>query len=224
MTSLASNHGNKRKKRDYGIDNNEHEEHDQNCIIENREVEYMETSSINSTSFMEFRKSTIYEYPSLNWLGPGVMAVYWFKTYLKNPPFNWIRCPKKQETATLLSCSNRKRRKRGDLRDQNNSKGNFYFIPGQYLQNAEKKYDTNVTAYDNLICNILALGTPGNHFATSYIGVYNLLRSYGKFAMKNQCHNSKNYGLAPTEQQSASLHKMSSKIVPYEYNGPPLNL
>ena len=43
--------------------------------------------------FLEFRRSTIRQYPTLNWLGPSVMAVYWFKEYLNKPSFGWIRCP-----------------------------------------------------------------------------------------------------------------------------------
>jgi len=76
-------------------------------------------------------------------------------------------------------------------------------VPGQYLRfsdcdateaaSADVDGDTDANAEGNrttphdqamsTIQRVLDTGTPGVHYATSYIGVYNLLRSYGRFVV-----------------------------------------
>ena len=102
-----------------------------------------------TSTFHEFRQATIAKHANLSWLGPASMAVYWYKTYLRE--LNWFQCGK---------CRKRTRHR--------SSKGHFYHIPGQYLHNCQAE-------------DVLTHGTPGVHYATSYIGVYNLVRSHGVF-------------------------------------------
>mmetsp|Transcript_23845 Transcript_23845/g.52153 ORF Transcript_23845/g.52153 Transcript_23845/m.52153 type:complete len:430 (+) Transcript_23845:95-1384(+) len=61
--------------------------------------------SMKPICFLEFRLSTINQYPSLTWLGPAVMAVYWFKEYLNKPSFGWVRLPKEKQPSLTPSSS-----------------------------------------------------------------------------------------------------------------------
>lgn len=174
----------------------------------------------DESSFLEFRNSTIHFYPSLNWLGPGVMAVHWFKEYLKKNPFGWVQRSKRNPVSLPSSTSAKgERERRNDVKRRklaNHSKGNFYFIPGQYLPNTEETNESKTEAKELAIQNVLDFGTPGVHYATSYIGVYNLLRKYGKFAALD---NSK-------DVSSINCHQVSEQkpsIVPVLYKGPPLH-
>jgi hypothetical protein len=110
---------------------------------------------ITEASFHEFRVYTVEKYPNLAWLGPASIAVYWYRTYLKE---DWIRCNAKDEKK-----KNNKRRRRG---------GNFCHIPGDYCTNNHQL----------IADDILQLGMAGVHYANSYIGLYNMIRRYGSFS------------------------------------------
>jgi hypothetical protein len=240
MTSLTSNYGNKRKRNDAYINIDDAQGKDEPSRLEKPMAACIDESSSELVSFLEFRRSAIHQYSSLNWLGPGVMAVYWFKEYLKSTPFDWVQCPKQNQQSVLLSSApnhddsegrsdqeeRRKRQKQNRLRRRKtNSKGNFYFIPGQYLRIVGQKSDTIATTKDLAIQNVLYSGTSGIHYATSYIGVYNLLRSNGRFAIKAE-HNASNK-VSGTEMKrlSSGLHnsmKGNPMVVPIDYIGPPL--
>ena len=231
MASLTSNHGNKRKRNDAYIDIDDAK--DEPSSLEKP------MACADESSFLEFRRSTIHQYSSLNWLGPGVMAVYWFKEYLQKTPFGWVQRPKQNQQSVALSLSpndhsegrsdqekRQKRQKQNRLRRRkSNSKGNFYFIPGQYLQIDGGKSDGIATTKDLAIQNVLDSGTPGIHYATSYIGVYNLLRSYGRFAINAEQNASNEISETEMKRQSSRLHinvKGNPMVVPIDYSGPPL--
>lgn len=201
MSSLESHDRAKRKRNEFDFQSKGGKNHPPR--VETPTAACIDESSSDSISFLEFRRSTIELHSALNWLGPGVMAVYWFKEYLIREPFGWVQCPKQ----------NFRKREEKRRKLPQNSKGNFYFIPGQYLRDAEEKTDTIAAAKDLTIQNVLDVGTPGVHYATSYIGVYNLLRSYGKFATNNE-----------TNPQSTKWYQTErkSKISLVHYNGPPL--
>lgn len=224
MTSLKRNDRNKRKRNDVLLT--------EDCKVERYRVETILVAGIDESSselisFLEFRRSTIDLYPSLNWLGPGVMAVYWFKEYLKKTPFNWIQRPKENHPSLPSSLpssrdgerrsSDKEKRRRRQVRPKKR-KGNFYFIPGQYLRGDGDENGTIATAKDVAIQNVLDFGIPGIHYATSYIGVYNLLRSYGSYATRAE-HN------PPRKRQSSRLHNAAlsnQKGFLVDYIGPPL--
>ncbi len=168
----------------------------------------IDESTFDVISFLEFRSATIDTYPSLNWLGPGVMAVHWFKQYLKKEPFDWVQCSKHKHSSVSSSSDSNGNRERKRRRLTQNSKGNFYFIPGQYLRGLEENNDEINTTRELAIQSVLNSGTPGVHYATSYIGVYNLLRSYGKFAREAQT-------TSPSTPYKSNIHLVC-------YNGPPL--
>jgi hypothetical protein len=229
MTSLKSSDDKKKMKR---ADDSNRIDHRRD---ESSEVQPPMASRTDESpeliSFLAFRRSTINQYQSLNWLGPGVMAVYWFKEFLKHPPFDWVRCPKRNQQSLSISASNHhchgtsNREKRRKQRQQMNSKGNFHFIPGQYIKIVRPKYKTISTTKDLEIQRILDLGSPGVHYATSYIGVYNMLRRYGKFAIKTEDHPFEKNGVATMEPQAGRLRsegEESPKVFLFDYNGPPL--
>jgi len=201
MSSLERNNRKKRKRNAFSFQRKGGENDPQ--PVETPKAACIGESDSDSISFLEFRRSTIELYSALNWLGPGVMAVYWFKEYLIREPFGWVQCPKQ----------NFRKREEKRRKLQQNSKGNFYIIPGQYLRDVEEESDTIAAVKDLVIQNVLDFGTPGVHYATSYIGVYNLLRSYGKFATKTE-----------TNPQSSKWYKAErkSKAFLVLYNGPPL--
>mmetsp|Transcript_24470 Transcript_24470/g.50487 ORF Transcript_24470/g.50487 Transcript_24470/m.50487 type:complete len:559 (-) Transcript_24470:106-1782(-) len=135
-------------------------------------------------------------------------------------------------------------------RRKNNSKGNFYFIPGQYLRSCrsssignEPKAEKNiVTTQDKVITvqTVLDIGTPDIHYATSYIGVYNLLRSYGRFVKIHDDRDNRDFhetsidgsmelnksslsGLGlETTITTATTRNIVPNAFPVGYNGPPL--
>jgi hypothetical protein len=107
----------------------------------------------DNLSFHEFRKATLKKYPNLSFLGPASMAVYWNKVYLRQEAFGWVHC-------------------KNTIHEDRRKKSYFCHVPGQYFLEA-----SSLTPEE-----VIQIGTPGFHYATSYIGVYNLLRSYGKFA------------------------------------------
>jgi hypothetical protein len=221
MTPLKRKNRSERKRngdlRHHEVDNN-----DISSKTGTPMVVYSDESSSEMISFLEFRLSTIHLYPPLNWLGPGVMAVYWFKEYLKDAPFAWVQRPKQNPLSNDDSFGRRDKKRR---KLQNNSKGNFYFIPGLYLQTTEEMNDTVVTAKDIAIQKVLDFGTPDVHYATSYIGVYNLLRTYGKFAAKTEPDTFQENFKAGPRQKSSKLHRVAGgkpKVVLVHYNGPPL--
>ena len=229
------------------------------------------SSSIKPICFLEFRLSTIHQYPSLTWLGPAVMAVYWFKEYLNKPSFGWVRLPKENQRSLTSSSSSSspllhsrdqndedRRRRQAQARHiqkrrrKNNSKGNFYFIPGQYLRSCstssvgdEPKPEKNIVITQEKVIavqTVLDIGTPGIHYATSYIGVYNLLRSYGRFVKLLDDHENRDFhktsiygsmgldkslsGLGAATTSTTSTTATTRKIVPNAfpvgYDGPPL--
>ena len=57
---------------------------DERIRIQRRTAEQSQISRCWCT-FHDFRVSTIQEHPSLIWLGPSSMAVYWLKEYLQTP-------------------------------------------------------------------------------------------------------------------------------------------
>jgi hypothetical protein len=228
MTSLTSNYGNKRKRNDDYIHIDDAK--DEPSLLKKP------MACADESSFLEFRRSTIHQYSSLNWLGPGVMAVYWFKEYLQKTHFGWVQRSKQLQQSVVLSSSpnddsegrsdQEKRQKQNRLRRRkSNSKGNFYFIPGQYLRIVGEEYDTTATTKDLAIQKVLDSGTAGIHYATSYIGVYNLLRSYGRFAINADQNASNKVGETEMKRQSSRLHnnlKGNPMVVPIDYTGPPL--
>lgn len=121
------------------------------------------TADTTEASFFEFRTYTVEKYPNLAWLGPASMAVYWYRTYLKE---DWIRC--NAEHRGKQGRPNKKRRRRG---------GNFYHIPGEYCRK-NHSLETETT--------ILQRGTSGVHFANSYVSLYNMIRCNGTFT---RCEN-----------------------------------
>ena len=196
----------------------------------------IDESPLNSTSFDDFRRSTIQQYSSLNWLGPGVMAVHWFKEYLKKPPFHWARFPKEHHKPGSLSLPSKKedevrkdhrkcRKQRHRRRMETNSKSHFYFIPGQYLRKAEQHDSPNATRSRLAIQNALDHGVPGVHYATSYVGVYNLLRSYGRFAMviKHGASNkNRETEMKPQLNRLCNTTGCKPQVFLFDYNGPSL--
>jgi hypothetical protein len=118
-----------------------------------------------SIAFQDFRAATVLKHPNFAFLGPASMAVYWFKIYLKSPQFGWIH---------HNNPSRKDRRK----------KTPFCHIPGQYLlrplfENQQK--ETQLDSYS--VEEVLERGTPGIHYAPSYVGVYNMVRKFGKFGL-----------------------------------------
>ena len=221
MSYLTSNDRHKRKRDQTSV--HQETKNEESSGVVNAAGEFGDESSSEMVSFLEFRIATIHRYSSLNWLGPGVMAVHWFKEYLKKAPFDWIQCPKgKPLSLPSSSSSNGERVGRKDAKRRklaNNSKGNFYFIPGQYLRNSNETNDRIALAREIAIQNVLDFGTPGVHYATSYTGVYNLLRKYGKFAAKAKSDTLKDI-------PSKYLHHAAEQqplIVPVLYRGPPLH-
>lgn len=116
-------------------------------------------------TFHDFRTDTILRHASFSFLGPASMAVYWFKIYLKSECFGWVH---------HQSPSSKDRRK----------KSHFCHIPGQYLgrsRNNEGTMEHNIQTVR--IQQVLKFGSPGVHYAPSYVGIYNMIRKYGKFGI-----------------------------------------
>ena len=134
--------------------------------------------------FHDFRRYTVEKYPNLAWLGPATMAVYWYKTYLND--MGWIRSSCEiNKNINNKKNKNKKKRKTGVY---------FYHIPGQYLTKGIE------------ISDILENGESGIHYADSYIGLYNMIRRYGKF-----------------ERTMGSSSNSSSEIIKLvDYEGPEL--
>ena len=228
MNSLANKERNKRKRSEDYLQNEGG--NGEPSRVETPLVVSGNESASGMIYFLDFRRSTLQLHPPLNWLGPGVMAVFWFKEYLKKEPFGWVQRSKQKPLS--LTCSpgsngdglGRTDNKRRKL-PNNHSKGNFYFIPGQYLRNFEEKKKRIATAKDLAIQNVLDFGTPGVHYATSYIGVYNLLRRNGKFAVKYEPNNPQGNCETDAKQQSSHFYHATGgnrEVVPVHYNGPPL--
>lgn len=114
-------------------------------------------------TFHDFRAATIECCPSFAFLGPASMAVYWFKLYLKTSKFGWIHHTNPQ--------GNDRRKK-----------SYFCHIPGQYLTITSEEEDIPAMKTRKIV-DVLRRGTPGVHYATSYVGIYNLLRMYGQFGL-----------------------------------------
>ncbi|CAJ1956827.1 unnamed protein product [Cylindrotheca closterium] len=119
---------------------------------------------VSPASFQEFRQFTVHEYPNLSFLGPTSMAVYWFRTYLKE---DWIRC-------NVVSEAPPRRRRNNKTKHRRKKGGNFLHIP--------KAYTTTGLNEKLTIQDILHIGTAGKHYANSYIGLYNMIRQYGIFS------------------------------------------
>jgi len=115
-------------------------------------------------TFHDFRTDTVLKYPNLSFLGPASMGVYWLKTYLKSEQFGWVH---------HTSPARKDRRK----------KSYFCHIPGQYLRQSSMDAGGERPSQDSLIQRVLDRGTTGVHFAPSYIGIYNMIRKYGKFGI-----------------------------------------
>lgn len=122
----------------------------------------------SSISFHDFRTDTILKYPNFSFLGPASMAVYWFKTYLKTD-FGWVH----HESPT---------------RQDRRKKSYFCHIPGQYLSHdtSNNGDHDDCPTKESLIRQVLERGTPGVHYAPSYVGIYNMIRMYGKFGINEQ--------------------------------------
>ncbi|OEU12871.1 hypothetical protein FRACYDRAFT_244144 [Fragilariopsis cylindrus CCMP1102] len=347
--SIRNNNNNKRKigNTDNNDDDTTGDNEDNETVIQQQRVRAAQTSQSQLCrcwcTFHDFRLSTIHEHPSFVWLGPSSMAVYWYKEYLQTMTMNkqgWIRIPKefkknsttiiipqpsqhpttaiKGTTIRTLLQRNKVERKPQQIQKQN-SKGNFYFIPGQYLRpdppdgarivvynsdctnisstmmavdnsnnnnnnnnnnkddsnnnivvsttdtttimtatataacteatNTNNTNTTNTTTNSIRIQKILRYGVPDIHYATSYIGVYNLLRSYGRFikisSKKSQNQNtgsSFSNGNRSTSsnkrrrcnkeeegKQQQHQHQQNQKededlhiVVPFDYKGPDL--
>lgn len=116
------------------------------------------------TTFHDFRTATIEKYPSFSFLGPASMAVYWCKLYLKTDKFRWIHY-----------CSPPP----SDLR----KRSLFWHIPGQYLTDPLEPHDD--AQWRRRVGDVLSRGEPGVHYATSYVGIYNLLRMYGRYGLNS---------------------------------------
>jgi hypothetical protein len=237
--SIRNSNNSKRKIRNADNNNDDDDDTsnnnvhgDERIIVQQRRVRKVKQSQLLRCwcTFHDFRVSTIQEHPSFVWLGPSSMAVYWYKEYLQTmtKQGGWIRIPKEPSAhpataiigTTIRTLIQRNKLERNKPQQQKqkhqNSKGNFYFIPGQYLRPdppcdgaaAATTTDTTTAATIStgknnnnssstirirmMIQNILKYGIPDIHYATSYIGVYNLIRSYGRFikiSKKNQIQN-----------------------------------
>ena len=128
-------------------------------------------SAVRPMTFHDFRIATLEKYPSFSFLGPASMAVYWCKLFLKKEPFGWIH---------HSSPPSRDLKKRSQ----------FWHIPGQYLTNRPPTTSSSSTTtkkdgpqWQHCVQDVLSRGEAGVHYATSYVGVYNLLRTYGRFGM-----------------------------------------
>ena len=104
------------------------------------------------------------------------MGVYWFKVYLKTEQFGWVH----HETPQDDGCRRRQTR--------------LCHIPGQYLQKDSVNKD-EVDRYfipkeddveSFLMQRVLEDGVAGVHYAASYLGIYNMIRQFGKFELDNQ--------------------------------------
>lgn len=122
----------------------------------------------SSIAFQDFRAATILKHPNFSFLGPASMAVYWFKIYLKGDRFGWVH---------------------HDSPSQNDRRKKSYFchIPGQYIRplttpDSQKKDQLKSVSVEE----VLKRGTPGIHYAPSYVGIYNMIRKYGKFGLDEQ--------------------------------------
>jgi hypothetical protein len=118
-------------------------------------------------TFQDFRIATIEKYPSFSFLGPSSMAVYWCKLFLKKEPFGWIH-------QSSPPAHNFKKRSQ------------FWHIPGQYLTNRRNGTTEDLNSRWRCVQDVLSRGEAGVHYATSYVGVYNLLRTYGRFGLGRQ--------------------------------------
>lgn len=116
-------------------------------------------------SFQDFREYTVQKYPNLAFLGPTCMAVYWFRTYLKE---DWIRC-----NVVTEKVGKQHRAKKQEKKHYRPKKGgSFLHIPKKYLES-----NNSITIQD-----ILRIGIVGKHYADSYMGLYNMIRQYGTFS------------------------------------------
>ncbi|VEU39064.1 unnamed protein product [Pseudo-nitzschia multistriata] len=178
---------------------------------------------VEAACFLEFRRSTLHRFPALSWLGPSVMAVYWFKEYLNKPAFGWVRCPAGPSPSPLPTKDRRPaHRRRQRAPPGRRSGGRFWFVPGQYLRSG-KGIAVATPDRERAVRGVLEVGTPGVHFATSYTGVYNLLRRYGRFGVADP---------GGTEGDRGGKRARSDRgppqgggppgIVPCGYAGPPL--
>lgn len=124
-------------------------------------------------SFQDFRRFTVQKYPNLAFLGPATMAVYWYRTYLKE---DWIRCNVTEDLHGVTKHC--KRKKKDKKRHRRKRGGSFLHIPKVlFFSKADKKIT---------IQNILNLGTAGKHYANSYIELYNMIRQYGTFSRNDE--------------------------------------
>jgi hypothetical protein len=116
-------------------------------------------------TFHDFRTATIEKYPSFSFLGPASMAVYWCKLYLKTDKFGWIHYSSPPPS---------------DLR----KRSIFWHIPGQYLTDPQEQQH-DYARWRRRIGDVLSRGEPGVHYATSYVGIYNLLRMFGRYGLNS---------------------------------------